>query len=109
MLSPAVQPPELMESFYGPKPKERAVNILDMVSVAIGDLFPDITDRIYVDGDDLSVIEKTTGEALSAVDMEMIKPGDTVKLLSSEHGFSIMGGEPLLITRLFPLRSKVVF
>ena len=94
MYSPAVQPPELMESFYGPKPKERAVNILDMVSVAVGDLFPDITDRIYVDGDDLSVIEKATGEALSAVDMEMIKPRDTVKLLSSEHGFSIMGGEP---------------
>ncbi|MGD8519888.1 MAG: hypothetical protein PVF56_01985 [Desulfobacterales bacterium] len=94
MYSLAVQPPELMESFYGPKLKERAVNILDMVSVAVGDLFPDITERIYVDGDDLSVIEKATGEALSTVDMEMIKPSDTVNLLSSEHGFSIMGGEP---------------
>ena len=69
MYSPAIQPPELMESFYGPRLKERAVNILDMVSVAVGDLFPDITERIYVDGDDPAVIEKATDEALSAVDM----------------------------------------
>jgi len=94
MYRSAVNPPELMESFYGPKPKERAINILDMVSVAIGDLFPDITDRIYNDGDDISVIERATDEALSSVDMTMIRPGDTVKLLSSEHGYSIMGGEP---------------
>jgi hypothetical protein len=46
---PAVEPPDLMESFYGPKPKERAVDILDLVSVAVGDLFPDITDRIYLE------------------------------------------------------------
>ncbi|GAG48469.1 unnamed protein product, partial [marine sediment metagenome] len=54
MYRSAVNPPELMESFYGPKPKERAVNIVDMVSVAVGDLFPDISDRIYIDGDDIS-------------------------------------------------------
>jgi len=90
----AVSPPEIMESVYGPKPKERAVNLLDMVSLSVGDLFPDITDRIYRDGDDLSVIVKATDETLSSVHMEMIKPGDTVKLLSSEHGYSILGGEP---------------
>ncbi len=107
MYSPAVQPPELMESFYGPQPKERAVSILDMVSVAVGDLFPDIADRIYVDGDDLSVIEKATEEALSSVDMTMIKPGDTVKLLSSEHGYSIMGGEPY-VRMLKALRDHIL-
>ncbi len=94
MFRPAVNPPELMKSVYGPKPKERAVDLLDMVSVSVGDLFPDITDRIYVDGDDLSAIERATDQALSLVDMGMIRPGDTVKLLSSEHGFSIMGGRP---------------
>ncbi len=94
MHRPAVNPPELMESVYGPKPKERAVDLLDMVSVSVGDLFPDITDRIYVDGDDLSAIERATDQALSLVDMGMIGPGDTVKLLSSEHGFTIMGGGP---------------
>ncbi len=96
MYRPAVQPPELMESFYGPKPKGRAADILDLVSVAVGDLFPDIADRIYSDGGDLSVIEEATEEALSSVDMTMIRPANTVKLLSSEHGYSIMGGEPYI-------------
>ena len=36
---------------------------------------------------------ESTGEALSRIDMSMIKPGDTVKILSSEHGYSIMGGD----------------
>ena len=93
MYNPAVNPPELMESVYGPKTRERAVNIMDMVSVSVSDLFPDITDRIYNHGDDLSLIEKSSDEALSSVDMTMIRPEHTVKILSSEHGYSIMGGE----------------
>lgn len=90
----AVTPPEVMESVYGPKPKERAVTLLDLVSVEVGDLFPEMTDRIYRNGDDISAIANATAEALSSVDMTMIKPEHTVKLLSSEHGYSIMGGEP---------------
>ena len=93
MYNPAVNPPELMESVYGPKARERAVNVMDMVSVSVGELFPDITDRIYNHGDDLSLIEKSADEALASVDMTMIKPEHTVKILSSEHGYSIMGGE----------------
>jgi hypothetical protein len=95
-----------MKSFYGPEPRERAVEVLDMVSVDIGDLFPDMTDRIYVHGDDLSVLEEATDEALSAVDMGMIKPGHAVKLLSSEHGYSIMGGEPY-VRMLRALRNHI--
>ena len=93
MVNPSVNPPGLMESVYGPKARERAVNVMDMVSVSIGDLFPDITDRIYNYGDDLSAIGKSADEALSSVDMTMIQPEHTVKILSSEHGYSIMGGE----------------
>ena len=41
MYRPAVAPPRIMETFYGPKPKERAVNLLeDMVSVEVEELFP---------------------------------------------------------------------
>jgi len=94
MHKPAVNPPEVMASFYGPNPKERAVNLLDMVSVEVADLFPDLTERIYRTGDDISAIRKSADKTLSSVDMTMIKPTDTVKLLSSEHGYSVMGGEP---------------
>jgi hypothetical protein len=94
MYNAAVNPPELMESVYGPKPRPRAADLPGMVSVSVGELFPDITERIYLDGDDLSVIENATVKALESVDMSMIKSEHTVKLLSSEHGYSIMGGEP---------------
>ncbi|MBW1788558.1 MAG: hypothetical protein JRK53_18375 [Deltaproteobacteria bacterium] len=93
MVNPSVYPPGLMESYYGPKTRERAVDAMDMVSVSVGDLFPDITDRIYNHGDDLSVIASSSVDALSSVDMTMIKPEHTVKILSSEHGYSIMGGQ----------------
>jgi hypothetical protein len=93
MHESAIRPPKLMESVYGPRPKERAVESLDMVSVSVGDLFPDTMDQLYNGSDDLSVIEQATHKALSSVRMEMIKPEDTVKLLSSEHGFSLMGGD----------------
>jgi len=94
MHKPAVHPPEIMTSVYGPCPKERAVDLLDLVSVDVGDLFPDVAERIYVQGDDVSVIANATSGALSKVDMSMIKPGDSVNVLSSEHGYSIIGGEP---------------
>ena len=74
MYNPTVNPPELMESVYGPKPRPRAANLPGMVSVSVSELFPDITERIYLDGDDLSVIETETAKTLESVDMSMIKP-----------------------------------
>ena len=106
MYNPTVTPPELMTSVYGPKPRPRAADLPGMVSVSVGELFPDISDRIYLDGDDLSVIENATANALESVDMSMIKPEHTVKLLSSEHGYSIMGGEPY-VTMLKALKETI--
>ena len=34
MYNPAINPPGLMESVYGPKARERAVNVMDVVSVS---------------------------------------------------------------------------
>ncbi len=108
MFKPAIQPPEMMESFYGPKPNERAVNLLEgMVSVEVSDLFPEIHERIYRNGDDLSAITRSTHEAISSVDTSMIKPGDTVKILSSEHGYSIMGGDPY-VTMLEAVKEGIL-
>lgn len=106
MYRPAINPPGIMTSVYGPKPKKRAIDMLDMVSVSIGDLFPDIAERIYVDGEDLSVIERATDQSLSLVDMGMIKSDETVKLLSSEHGFAILGGQPY-VTMLKAIKNNI--
>jgi hypothetical protein len=59
----------------------------------IRDLFPDVPHEIFLEGGDLSVIRKATEEALKKVNMNMIKPNDTVNLLSSQYGFQIMGGQ----------------
>ena len=94
MIKQAVQPPECMESVYGSTPLMRAAYLPGMAAVGVRDLFPDIKQEIYLHGGNLAVIGKATGDALAGVDMSMIKPGDTVNILCSEHGFSIMGGEP---------------
>jgi hypothetical protein len=78
----------------------------NMVSVAIGDLFPDTMSPIYAYGDDLSAIYAATESTLSSIDMSMIKPDNTVKLLSSEHGFSILGGEPY-VKMLEAIKDKI--
>jgi hypothetical protein len=106
MYNAAIEPPPLMESVYGPKLKTRAMHLPNMVSVAISDLFPDIMSPIYAYGDDLSAIYSAAESTLSSVDMSMIKPDDTVKLLSSEHGFSIVGGEPY-VKMLEAIKNKV--
>jgi hypothetical protein len=106
MYNPTINPPALMPSVYGPKPRSRAIDLPGLVSVSVEELFPEINERIYLDGDDLSTIEKATATALESVDMTMIKPEHTVKLLSSEHGYGIMGGEPY-VTMLKALKETI--
>jgi len=106
MYNSAIEPPPLMESVYGPKPKTRAMHLPNMVSMAISDLFPDTMNPIYAYGDDLSAIYAATESTLSSIDMSMIKPDNTVKLLSSEHGFSMLGGEPY-VKMLEAIKDKI--
>ena len=95
MLNAAIQPPEIMPSILGPEvPLQRVADLPEISSLDVRELFPDIPREIYLEGSDLSSVWRATEEALAGVDMEMIKPGDTVNLLCSEHGFSILGGEP---------------
>jgi hypothetical protein len=82
-----------MPSSYGPPlPDRRAAELPGIVSLKIGDLFPDITPAIYLQEENLSIIRTAAEKALEDVDMNMIKAGDTVNILCSEHGFGIMGG-----------------
>ena len=95
MLDRAVRPPNIMASVLGPElPAQRAADLPGIVSLEVRRLFPDIPREIYLQGDDLSAVRKAAEDALAGVDMGMIRPGDSVNLLCSEHGFSILGGEP---------------
>jgi hypothetical protein len=94
MYERAIQPQPLMESVYQPPPRRRAADYPDFVSLPIGSLFPEIAENIYCYGDDYSAIRRSTQRTLESVNMDMIEPGHRVHLLSSEHGFSILGGWP---------------
>ena len=95
MITPATEPPHFMKSVYGPEPRvSRAASLPGMVSLKVRELFPEMDPEIYLHGGDLSAIRKATEETLKNVDMDRIKPEHTVNLLCSEHGFSILGGEP---------------
>lgn len=92
-VNKAVTPPFVRRSKYGPSVGKRAAELPEIVSLNIRDLFPDIPETIYLEGGDISVIRRETEKALSAVNMEMIKEGDTVNVLSSQYGFQLMGGD----------------
>jgi hypothetical protein len=89
-----METPVVMPSVYGPKtlPAQRAQDIAGMVSLKVRELFPDIPEAIYKGGRDVSAIRTATRAVLADIDMSMIKPGDSVNILCSEHGFGILGG-----------------
>jgi len=92
MLKEVVFPPDIMPSVYGTPPCQRAAELPGLVSLDVGDLFPDVTPAIYLQNDELSIIRSAAEEALAGVDMAMIRADHTVNVLCSEHGFAILGG-----------------
>jgi len=92
-----VKPLPPIQSRYGPAPesiKKRAYELPDIVSVKVRDLFPGIPQPIYPSEKGVNAVREATEKALEKVDMSMIKPGDTVNVLGSHHGFTILGGYP---------------
>lgn len=95
LIRPAAQPPPLGRSkfAYGrAAPAMRAAELPDICSVRVQDLFDDIPDPIHRAGEAPAPVRTAARTALSRVDMSMIKPGDSVHVLCSEHGFAMMGG-----------------
>lgn len=91
------RPSYIRKSMYGPAtesglPKMRAADLPGMVALPVQALFPDIPKAIYVEGDDLTPIRKSTEAALVNCDMSKIRPDSTVNILTSQYGFMIMGG-----------------
>jgi hypothetical protein len=90
---PAVDPPAVMPTVYGPPPQGvRGRDLPGMVSVKVRELFPDVPESIYAGGPDVSAVRASTDRVLAGVDMSMIKSTDTVNVLCSEHGFGMLGG-----------------
>ena len=54
---------------------------------------PGMPEAIYShSGDDLKPTADSTREALKNIDMSRIKPGDSVNIMTCEHGFLMFGG-----------------
>lgn len=85
------------KSQYGVDPsliKTRGADLPGMTSVRVTELFPDMPSAIYPGEDGLEAVRRAVREALDKVDMTMIRPGDSVNILASHHGFTLLGGQP---------------
>jgi hypothetical protein len=84
-------------SQYGIAPElvtKRLAEYPEMTSLLVKDLFSDTPAVIYPSEAGIAAVRKAAEEALSRVDMSMIKPGQSVNVCASHHGFTLLGGEP---------------
>ncbi len=97
MRNQIIPPARLRKSQYGVDPalvKKRGAEIPGMTSVLITDLFPNLPKTIYPGSDGVKPIRQDTEAALAKIDLSRIQKGQTVNILTSHHGFTILGGEP---------------
>lgn len=97
MKRPAITPLAPRGSQYGIAPelvKKRLAEYPEMTSLLISDLFADTPAVIYPGEGGIANVRKAAEAALSNVDLSMIKPGQSVNVLASHHGFTLLGGEP---------------
>jgi len=74
--------------------KMRGVDLPEMTSVSIKDLIPTIPAPLFPCQEGIEAVKKATRKSLSKVDMGKIKKGDSVNILASHHGFTLLGGAP---------------
>lgn len=97
MYAPTITPASPRRSQYGIEPRsvaQRGAELEGMTSVSLKELIRDMPGVIYPDGPGEEVIREKTEAALARVDLSRIKPGNTVNILASHHGFTFLGGEP---------------
>lgn len=97
MKRPAILPLAPRTSQYGIAPelvKKRLAEYPEMTSLLISDLFDDTPRVIYPGEGGIAKVREAAEAALSKVDLSMIKPGQSVNVLASHHGFTLLGGEP---------------
>lgn len=84
-------------SQYGIAPelvKKRMAEFPEMTSLMMTDLFDDTPAVIYPGEQGIPAVRKAAEEALANVDLSKMKPGQSVNILASHHGFTLLGGEP---------------
>ena len=101
MMHAPIMPIAAKPSQYGVDPslvKKRVAEMPGMCSLKLSELFPELPDVIYPGGPDaLDNLYKVACDELRKVDMSMIKPTDSVNVLASHHGFTLLGGQPYAI------------
>lgn len=101
MMHAPIIPIAAKPSQYGVDPglvKKRVAEMPGMCSLKLNELFPELPDVIYPGGSDaLDKLYKLACDELWKVDMSMIKPTDSVNVLASHHGFTLLGGQPYAI------------
>jgi hypothetical protein len=82
---------------YGINPallKMRGAELPGICSLPITDLFPDQPEVIYPGEKGIAAVREETQRMMERVDLSKIKPRDSVNVLCSHHGFTLLGGEP---------------
>ncbi|MFB3886543.1 MAG: hypothetical protein ACE144_15055 [Thermodesulfobacteriota bacterium] len=74
--------------------KMRGADLPGMTSVSFGELLPSIPPPIFPGGQGIETVRRATRESLARIDMTKIKKGDSVNILASHHGFTLLGGAP---------------
>ena len=101
MMHDPIMPIAAKPSQYGVNPdlvKTRVAQMPGMCSLKLSELFPELPDVIYPGGADaLDKLYQLACDELRKVDMSMIKPDDSVNVLASHHGFTLLGGQPYAI------------
>jgi hypothetical protein len=85
------------KSQYGIDPslvRRRVSELPGITSITLKELFPELPDVIVPGPGGLPAVRRAAEATLDAVDMSRIKPGDSVNVLASHHGFTLLGGEP---------------
>lgn len=111
LIHPAIMPIAPKPSQYGIDPslvKTRAAELPGMCSLKLKELFPELPDVIFPGGDGaLDKLYEVAKEELRKVDMSMIKADQSVNILASHHGFTLLGGWPYAVL-LKAIRDVVI-
>ena len=97
MYQETILPATPRKSEYGVDPQyvtKRGADLEGMTSIQLREIFPDMPKVIYPNDKGERAVREQAEVSLAKVDFSKIKPGSTVNILASHHGFTFWGGIP---------------